>query len=210
MDIEGSEELAPKIIDDISSRRPSDATFIAAIIGIIIVLLLAAAGTFYFFSDRIIILLSQNETPSEVKDAAMQEAKNRSASEDRPRLTREEKTQFISLFDSGLNDIGVAETEENSVQGAFRLITASCTVSPRLQTENLSATWTVTVDGGEDYSYSWTGTDGLVGDTQTIVKKYTTTGTKTAQVTVTSPGAKNSPLVLPCAQNVRVQSFESY
>jgi hypothetical protein len=85
-------------------------------------------------------------------------------------------------------------------------IDASCTVTPTLMTEKKSATWTITPSGGNGtYTYVWTGTDGLSGTTPTVTKTYNTIGTKTASVTVTSPGAPNSPMTVLCTAKVIVQ-----
>ncbi len=47
--------------------------------------------------------------------------------------------------------------------------------------------WSVTPSGGTGtYSYSWSGTDGLSGTAQSVVKTYSTVGSKNASVTITS------------------------
>ncbi len=62
----------------------------------------------------------------------------------------------------------------------------SCTVSPKTASVGDSVTWTANVSGGTSpHSYSWTGTEGLLGTTKTVEKTYNTTGTKSASVTVT-------------------------
>jgi hypothetical protein len=59
--------------------------------------------------------------------------------------------------------------------------------NPAFITENI--TYTVTPTGGNGtYTYAWSGTDGLTGNASTATKSYSTTGTKNAQVVVTSGG----------------------
>lgn len=64
----------------------------------------------------------------------------------------------------------------------------SCSATPSPATVNQNVTWSVTgfTGGTGIYTYSWTGSDGLTGTTQSVNKPYTTPGTKTAQVTITS------------------------
>lgn len=49
-----------------------------------------------------------------------------------------------------------------------------------------TVTFRVNVSGGRNYEYDWSGTDGLRGDDRTVTKSYSTSGTKTAKVEVTS------------------------
>lgn len=90
-------------------------------------------------------------------------------------------------------------------------ITASCSVEPSLITEGGSARWTVTAAGGNgSFTYSWSGTDGLSGNGTSVTKTYGTLGTKSAQITITSPGAPNSPATVTCATTLRVRSVEEF
>lgn len=66
-------------------------------------------------------------------------------------------------------------------------LTASCSVSPSSVNVNNSIAWTATASGGAgSYNYSWTGTDSLAGNSSYVSKVYTTAGTKTGTVTITS------------------------
>lgn len=71
-------------------------------------------------------------------------------------------------------------------------LTASCSVSPTTIYPGDAATWIGTASGGDgSYAYSWLGTDGLngtasLGSASFVTKIYTTAGTKTASLTVTS------------------------
>jgi hypothetical protein len=50
-------------------------------------------------------------------------------------------------------------------------------------------TWSASASGGNGrYYYSWSGTDSLYGNSQSISKLYSNTGLKTAYVTITSDG----------------------
>jgi len=55
-------------------------------------------------------------------------------------------------------------------------------------------TWTAVPSGGNgDYTYSWRGTNDLTGVDNPVSKTYTTTGVKTATVTVSSGGRTSAP-----------------
>jgi hypothetical protein len=63
-----------------------------------------------------------------------------------------------------------------------------------------STTWTASVSGGTgSYSYSWSGTNSLSGSSRTVTKNYTSEGTKTATVRVTSG---NKTGYATCSMNV--------
>lgn len=55
--------------------------------------------------------------------------------------------------------------------------------------------WTVTQTGSNKPLYHWTGSDGLSGNTAAVSKTYTSRGTKSAAVTITSTGGKRSTTV---------------
>jgi hypothetical protein len=84
-------------------------------------------------------------------------------------------------------------------------LAASCSASPTSVTTGQSTSWTSVVSGGSSpYSYSWSGTDSLSGTSANISKTYTTTGTKTASLTVTS--ADNQTKTVNCDNSVSVSS----
>lgn len=61
-------------------------------------------------------------------------------------------------------------------------------------------TCTATNTSGATYSYSWSGTDGLTGNTQNVSKAYSTVGTKSGQVTVTA--STGGSAVATCSMQV--------
>lgn len=66
----------------------------------------------------------------------------------------------------------------------------SCASSPPTATVGTPITWTATQTSTLQpsqghYTWSWSGTDGLSGGTQSVVKSYGTSGTKTATVVIT-------------------------
>jgi len=66
-------------------------------------------------------------------------------------------------------------------------LSVSCSVSQTSLTVGQTAIWTAQTSGGTgSYTYTWSGTDGLSGNTQTITKSYLTAGTKNASVSVVS------------------------
>lgn len=83
-------------------------------------------------------------------------------------------------------------------------LTASCSVAPASIAVSGSADWTAAPLGGTgSYTYSWSGTDSLSGNTQTVRKTYTTAGTKTGQVIVTSG---TQTVTAPCSNSLNVTS----
>lgn len=95
-------------------------------------------------------------------------------------------------------------------------LTVSCDADPNRVSQGGSITWTASVSGGDGkgtYTYSWTGTDDLSGNTKKINKVYSNSGSKSATVAVTS-GDKTrratcyaqvtqvvSPLTVSCSAN---------
>ncbi len=79
----------------------------------------------------------------------------------------------------------------NKVLVSASKLTASCTVDPLVgvrdtgQNDGTQFTWTAIAEGGTgEYSYSWAGTDNLIGSATTTSVSYSTAGSKSAQVTV--------------------------
>jgi hypothetical protein len=69
----------------------------------------------------------------------------------------------------------------------------SCTVNSSNVSSGQTATWNAYATGGNgNYYYSWTGADGLYGNSSSISKAFSTLGTKYATVTVTSNGQTKS------------------
>ncbi len=83
----------------------------------------------------------------------------------------------------------------------------ACYVSPNVIQEGQSATWTVTVTGGNgSYSYIWTGTGGLSGNSRQVTKTYNNAGIKIGSVTVTS-GKKS--VTQNCSGALQVVDYET-
>lgn len=74
----------------------------------------------------------------------------------------------------------------------------TCSVSPATGDTSTPFTWTASgVTGGvSPYAYSWSGTDGLSGSGTSVTKTYSSSGTKTASVTVTD--AIGNAQILTC------------
>ena len=67
------------------------------------------------------------------------------------------------------------------------VLDASCAPTPATTSVYTSVSWGATVIGGTGpYSYAWSGTDDLTGDTAHVSKTYSTVGTKGATLVVTS------------------------
>jgi len=68
-------------------------------------------------------------------------------------------------------------------------LSVTCSVGSTYTNSGNSVTWNAYPSGGNgSYSYSWTGTDGLYGSSQSVYRTYSYPGTKTASVTVYSNG----------------------
>jgi hypothetical protein len=94
-----------------------------------------------------------------------------------------------------------------------------CIVDPTRMSVNSPVTWSAEVTGGfAPYTYSWTGSEGLNGNQNSIIKYYGTPGEKSAIVTVTSADGKtgvracsntatiiNAPVPKPIVRTVYVQ-----
>jgi hypothetical protein len=66
-----------------------------------------------------------------------------------------------------------------------------CYVDPTNARVNQPITWSVEVTGGiAPYTYNWSGTDNLTGSLSSVTKYYSTTGSKSAIVSVTSADGK--------------------
>ncbi|MCX6716032.1 MAG: hypothetical protein NT077_03370 [Candidatus Taylorbacteria bacterium] len=81
-------------------------------------------------------------------------------------------------------------------------LSASCVANTTYAPLGSTVTWTATATGGNGYyQYSWTGTDGVYGQGQSIAYNYNQPGTKYAAVTVYSNG---QTLTESCANIVNV------
>lgn len=66
-------------------------------------------------------------------------------------------------------------------------LTGSCSVNPSSVNVGGTLNWTATASGATgSYTYSWSGTDSLVGNSNSVSKVYPNAGTKTGTVTITS------------------------
>lgn len=84
-----------------------------------------------------------------------------------------------------------------------------CYADPTSVTANQPITWTAEVTGGTaPYTYSWTGSDGLTGSQSSATKYYSTTGNKSAIVSITSADGKTGTRA--CSNAVAVRSTTSY
>ena len=84
-------------------------------------------------------------------------------------------------------------------------LVVSCSVNPTTILIDGSATWSSAVSGGSgSYTYSWSGTDGLSGTTASVTKVYTTSGTKSASVAVSSLGVTSQ--VASCLNSLTVNT----
>jgi hypothetical protein len=74
-------------------------------------------------------------------------------------------------------------------QQIYNNLTVSCSANPSSTDVDEYINWSANASGGTNgYTYSWTGTDGLYGNSQATSKYYSNEGTKYGYVTVTSNG----------------------
>lgn len=95
---------------------------------------------------------------------------------------------------SGSFDGTASDTERVTVENPGTL-TVQCMPSQNPSTVYEPVTWESIVEGGYDYVYSWSGSDGLTGSTASVVKTYDTPGQKTATLSVTSTSPVSYHLV---------------
>ena len=72
-----------------------------------------------------------------------------------------------------------------------------------------SVTWAVEATGNDNFTYAWTGTDGLTGSGLSVAKTYNTSGEKSAIVTVTSSNGQSASKACGNTVNVRNTSVSS-
>ncbi|TAK56955.1 hypothetical protein EPO17_03395 [Patescibacteria group bacterium] len=78
---------------------------------------------------------------------------------------------------------------ETRIQQTTPTLDATCYANPTSASTGQTVYWNASAFGGNgNYSYSWSGTDGLSGNSNTISRSYSSPGAKTASVTVTSGG----------------------
>jgi len=69
-------------------------------------------------------------------------------------------------------------------------LNASCNANPNSVYTGSAVSWSANAYGGNgSYSYSWSGTDSLSGSGQNVSKTYSSVGTKSATVTISSGGS---------------------
>jgi hypothetical protein len=73
-----------------------------------------------------------------------------------------------------------------------------------------TVTFRVNASGGRNYEYKWSGTDGLRGDERSVSKSYSTAGTKTATVEVTSEDKDGDEDEVEATCRVNVQETYIY
>ncbi len=99
------------------------------------------------------------------------------------------KTASITAIssDDGQTIVGPFDCGSVEIYSTPTVLTATCSAASSKVKQNALATWDATISGGSaPYSITWTGSDGLSGESETITKTYTTVGIKTATIFVSS------------------------
>lgn len=93
----------------------------------------------------------------------------------------------ISAYELNWNWINSNEVSTSVTSNDCTDLVLRCDVSPNSGLVGDSFTWKGIPSGGTGkYTYSWTGSDGLTGSTQSVSKVYSSAGSKTGSVTVVS------------------------
>ena len=86
-------------------------------------------------------------------------------------------------------------------------INVTCSANPGSITVGNSTNWSASVSGGNgSYTYSWSGNDGLSGNTSSVQKSYFSVGNKSASVKVKSGGKSATA---KCSVRVQVPETQS-
>lgn len=122
-----------------------------------------------------------------------------------------ERSERVKFSSPGRYDVRVTVTDDDGDEDSDDCSTVvvgddddddsdlkiSCSVNTTRTGVGQTVYWTTNVSGGNgNYDYDWSGSDSLDGNRSTISKSYSTTGTKTARVTVES-GSKSKSLECP-------------
>lgn len=101
---------------------------------------------------------------------------------------------------------GLAAEARQTITVNSPALSASCSVSPSSVSTGQNVTWSASATGGAGfYTYSWSGSAPLGGQTANPANiTYTTAGTKTGSVTVTSGAQIAGPIA--CANSVNVSA----
>ena len=84
-------------------------------------------------------------------------------------------------------------------------LVVTCASDPSTAFINQPVTWTASVTNGlAPYTYSWTGSDGLTGTQNSVLKYYSSLGQKSAVVTVTSSDGLTG--TISCSNSLTVRS----
>lgn len=84
-------------------------------------------------------------------------------------------------------------------------IKIACFADKAVTKVGVPVTWAVeAVGAGDNFTYAWTGSDGLSGNQSSVITTYTSTGLKSAVVTATSANGKSQSKA--CGNTVSVQS----
>ncbi len=119
------------------------------------------------------------------------------------------KTGTVSNLSSSDGQVvtGSFNCASATVEAAAAELTASCSADNSKVETDEEVVWSVSVSGGDaPYTYNWDGTDNLSGSATTIKKTYTTEGTKTATVDVTS---SDGQVVIDATCSTTVKDEES-
>ena len=119
------------------------------------------------------------------------------------------KTATVNIQSGNQSITRTCSVNVQTNQNINNNLSAYCTANPAVAAIGQAVTWTVYPTGGNNYNgnynnnaytYYWSGTDGLTGYGQTVNGTYSSAGTKTANVNVTSNG---QTINVSCNMNVQ-------
>lgn len=123
------------------------------------------------------------------------------------------KTASVTVYSNGQSitqycgsvNVGGYGYNYNNYNSNNNGLDVACYVDPTTARVNQPVTWRAEVTGGiAPYTYSWTGSDGLSGNDNVSLKYYSTTGNKSAIVTVKS--ADGITATRACTNSLTIRS----
>lgn len=110
------------------------------------------------------------------------------------------KTANVTIYSAGQSITRTCSVNVNQNQNYNQNLDGSCYSSPSNANTGDNVYWYGSATGGNgNYTYSWSGTDNLVGYGQTANRTYSYTGTKYAYLTITSNGQS---ITRTCSTNI--------
>lgn len=107
--------------------------------------------------------------------------------------------------------VNTPSTSNNPTTPTVPALDGYCVISPSLVYINQDVTLSATAIGGTgSYTYSWSGTDGISGNSQTFTGRFGSTGSKSATVTITSGSRSITRSCNVTVQGQQINNINAY